>query len=77
MWESSGPVWETLEFVVRGKDQEFTQVVLEDEVTEYLGGQKKSRRKGPVEAEPRGYRNGCGKSRNLKLASRTAEAPQP
>ena len=50
MWESSGPVWETLELLVRGKDQEFTQVVLEDEVTEYLGGRKKSQRKAPVEA---------------------------
>ena len=46
MWESSGPVWETLELMVRGRGQEFTQVVLEDEVTEFsVAGRSRSARR--------------------------------
>ena len=38
-WKSSD-VWETLEQMVRGRVQEFIQEILEDEVTEFLGGRR-------------------------------------
>ena len=75
-WKSSD-LWETLEQMVRGRVQEFIQEILEDEVTEFLGGRAKSQRRASVEGGPKGYRNGYGKSRNLTLASGTVEVCRP
>ena len=75
-WKSSD-VWETLEQMVRGRVQEFIQEILEDEVTEFLGGRAKSQRRASVEGGRRGYRNGYGKPRNLTLASGTVEVCRP
>ena len=49
--------------------------ILEDEVTEFLGG--RSRSGVSVEGGPKGYRNGYGKPRNLTLASGTVEVCRP
>lgn len=38
--ESTTPLWEGLEGLVREKDQELIQQILEEEVTELLGRQK-------------------------------------
>ena len=46
-----------------GRVQEFIQEILEDEVTEFLGGRAKSQRRASVEGGRRGYRNGYGKPR--------------
>ena len=75
-WKSSD-LWETLEQMLRGKVQEFIQEILEDEVTEFLGGRAKSQRRASVEGGPQGYRNGYGKPRNLTLASGTVEVCRP
>ena len=75
-WKSSD-LWETLEQMVRGKVQEFIQEILEDEVTEFLGGRAKSQRRASVEGEPKGYRNGYGKPRNLTLSSGTVQVCRP
>ena len=74
-WKSSD-LWETLEQMVRGRVQEFIQEILEDEVTEFLGGRAKSQRRASVEAGG-GDRNGYGKPRNLTLASGTVEVCRP
>ena len=63
--------------MVRGRVQEFIQEILEDEVTEFLGGRAKSQRRASVEGGRRGYRNGYGKPRNLTLASGTVEVCRP
>ena len=63
--------------MVRGRVQEFIQEILEDEVTEFLGGRAKSQRRATVEGGRRGYRNGYGKPRNLTLASGTVEVCRP
>ena len=63
--------------MVRGRVQEFIQEVLEEEVTEFLGGWAKSQRRASVEGGRRGYRNGYGKPRNLTLASGTVEVCRP
>ena len=75
-WKSSD-LWETLEQMVRCRVQEFIQEILEDEVTEFLGGRAKSQRRATVEGGRRGYRNGYGKPRNLTLASRTVQVCRP
>ena len=75
--KSSDRLWETLEQMVRGKVREFLQEILEDEVTEFLGGRAKSQRKATVEGEPRGYRNGYGKPRNLTLSGGTVQVRRP
>ena len=54
-WKSSD-LWETLEQMVRGRVQEFIHEILEDEVTEFLGGRAKSQRRATVEGGRRGYR---------------------
>jgi len=54
--ESSTPIWEGLEGLVREKAQEFIQQILEEEVTELLG-RGKSERRAAVDA-PAGYHNG-------------------
>lgn len=69
--KSSELLWETLEQTIRGKVQEFIQEILEEEVTDFLGGRRKSQRKSSVEGDPKGYRNGYGKPRNLTLATPT------
>ena len=73
----SSDLWVTLEQMVRGMVQEFIQEILEDEVTEFLGGRAKSQRRASVEGGRRGYRNGYGKPRNLTLASGTVEVCRP
>ena len=75
-WKSSDP-WEALEQMVRGRVQEFIQEILEDEVTEFLGGRAKSQRRVSVEGGPKGYRNGYGKPRKLTLASGTVQVCRP
>jgi hypothetical protein len=55
-----------LEGWVRGRVQEFIQVLLEEEVEGLLGRQKWER-KAMVDAA-KGYRNGYGKTRRLTLS---------
>ena len=50
-WKSSD-LWETLEQMVRGRVQEFIQEILEDEVTEFLGGRAKLQRMPTVSLTP-------------------------
>ena len=58
-WKSNDcDLWETLEQMALGRVQEFIQEILEDEVTEFLGGRAKSQRRARVEGGRRGYRNG-------------------
>ena len=73
--ESSTPMWESLERLVREKAQVFIQQILEEEVTELLGRQKSERRVA-VDA-PTGYRNGYGKPRRLSLSSGTITLRRP
>ena len=73
--ESTMPLWEGLEGVVREKAQEFIQQILEEEVTELLG-REKSERKAAVDAAP-GYRNGYGKARRLSMSSGTITGATP
>jgi len=75
--KSSDRVWESLEQMVRGKVREFIQEILEDEVTEFLGGRARSQRRTSVAGNPRGYRNGYGKPRNLTLGSGTITVRRP
>ena len=46
-------------------------------MTEFLGGRAKSQRRASVEGEPKGYRNGYGKPRNLTLSSGTVRVCRP
>ena len=73
--ESTMPLWEGLDGVVREKAQEFIQQILEEEVTELLG-REKSERKAAVDAAP-GYRNGYGKARRLSMSSGTITVRRP
>lgn len=73
--ESTAPVWESLEGLVREKAQEFIQEILEEEVTELLG-RRKSERRAAVDASP-GYRNGHGKPRRLAMSSGTITIQRP
>ncbi len=73
--ESTTPVFEILESLVRERAQAFIQQVLEEEVTELLG-RGKSERRVPVDA-PAGYRNGYGKPRNLTMSSGTITVRRP
>ena len=73
--ESTMPLWEGLEGVVREKTQEFIQQILEEEVTELLG-REKSERKAAVDAAP-GYHNGYGKARRLSMSSGTITVRRP
>ena len=75
--KSSELLWETLEQTIRGKVQECIREILEEEVTDFLGGRRKSQRKSSAEGDPKGYRNGYGKTRNLTLASGTVEVRRP
>jgi len=73
--ESTMPVFEVLERLVREQAQEFIQQILEEEVTELLGRGKSERREG-VDA-PAGYRNGFGKPRHLTMSSGTITLRRP
>ena len=73
--ESTMPLWEGLEGVVREKAQEFIQQILEEEVTELLG-REKSERKAAVDAA-HGYRNGYGKARRMSMSSGTITVRRP
>jgi transposase-like protein len=73
--ESTVPMWESLEGLVREKAQEFIQEILEEEVTELLG-RRKSERKAAVDASP-GYRNGYGRPRRLAMSSGTITIQRP
>ena len=73
--ESTMPLWQGLEGVVREKAHEFIQEILEEEVTELLG-REKSERKAAVDAAP-GYRNGYGKARRLSMSSGTITVRRP
>ena len=73
--ESTMPLWEGLEGVVREKATEFIQQILEEEVTELLG-REKSKRREAVDASP-GYRNGYGKARRLSMSSGTITVRRP
>ena len=73
--ESTRPLWEGLEGVVREKAREFIQQILEEEVTELLG-REKSERQAAVDAAP-GYRNGYGKARRLSMSSGTITVRRP
>ena len=73
--ESTAPMWDTLEGLVREKAQEFIQQILEEEVTELLG-RGKSERKADVDPRP-GYRNGYGKPRRLAMSSGTITLRRP
>jgi transposase-like protein len=73
--ESTEPMWESLERMVRERAQEFIQQILEEEVTEVLGRQK-SERKAAVDPVP-GYRNGHGKRRRLAMSSGTITIRRP
>jgi transposase-like protein len=55
--------------------QDYLQVILEDEVTEFLG-RAKSVRRAAVDA-PAGYRNGHGKARRLALTCGTIAVQRP
>ena len=82
--ESTMPMWEGLEGVVREKAQEFIQQILEEEVTELLG-REKSERKAAVDAAPSDHRHlrlkrggatwTCGPS--LAYEPRRAQARKP
>jgi putative transposase len=67
--------FEALESWVRGKIQQYIQLLLEEEVEELLGRQKWER-KGAVDTG-RGYRNGYGKTRHLTLSNGTVELRRP
>jgi len=73
--ESTTPVFEMLEVLVREQAQVFIQRILEEEVTDLLG-RGKSERKEAVDA-PRGYRNGHGKPRKLTMSSGTITVRRP
>ena len=73
--ESTTPVFEVLERLVREQAQEFIQQILEEEVTELLGRGKSERREA-VDA-PAGYRNGHGKPRKLTMSSGTITLRRP
>lgn len=73
--ESTVPVFEVLESLVREQAQAFIQQILEEEVTELLG-RGKSERREDVDA-PVGYRNGYGKPRKLTMSSGTITVRRP
>jgi len=73
--ESTRPMWESLEGLVREKAQEFIQQILEEEVTELLGRAKSERR--PAVDGRVGYRNGYGRPRQLAMSSGTVTVRRP
>lgn len=73
--ESSRICWEQLEGFAREQIQRWLQLLLEDEVTEFLGRAKWVRR-GKVDAI-QGYRNGHGKPRRLSMSGGTITVRRP
>ena len=73
--ESTTPVFEVLESLVREQAQAFIQQILEEEVTELLG-RGKSERIDAVDGV-KGYRNGHGKPRKLTMSSGTITIRRP
>ncbi len=71
----SMPTWETLEDFVRAKIQATMQLVLEEELTAFLGRGRSERRAGIDPAS--GYRNGHGKPRRLALSCGTIALRRP
>src|SRR5688572_14753085 len=69
------PTWDTLEAFVRKQIQATMQLVLEEELTAFLGRGKSERRRS-VDPGP-GYRNGHGKRRRLALSCGTIELRRP
>lgn len=63
--------------MVRERIREALQETPEEEVTESLGGRAKSQRRASVPGEPRGYRNGYGKARTLRLSSGAITVRRP
>src|SRR5688572_22561540 len=71
---TSSPVWETLETHARAQVRDFIQLLLEDELTEFLGRAKSERRSA---GEPAAYRNGYGKPRRLGMLNGTITIQRP
>ena len=71
----SRPEWEQLEDWVRGQVQRLIQELLEEEVTEFLGRAKSTRRS--ESDSDAGYRNGYAKPRRLTLSSGTIQMRRP
>src|SRR5919201_585265 len=71
---ASSPVWETLEAYARAQVRNVIQVLLEDELTEFLGRAKSERRSA---GEPAVYRNGLGKPRRLCMLNGTITIQRP
>jgi putative transposase len=70
----SRPVWDELEQYARAQIAQFIQRLLEEEVEELLGRQKRARRRPE---DPVGYRNGYGKPRQLALSTGTITVRRP
>lgn len=71
--------YESLETWAREKMQGWLQDILEQEVTDFLGGRQKSERRGhglKVDA-PQGSRNGHGKPRRLGMMNGTVTIKRP
>ena len=73
--DPSSVVWENLEGMARRKIQEWLQLLLEEEVTSFLG-RGKSERIGVVEGS-RAYPNGYGKPRRLAMMGGTITVRRP
>ncbi len=71
----SSATYEVLEDIVRAKVQEFIQDILKEEVETFLARGKSERIK-KVDA-PKGYRNGCGKTRKFSMMSGTIKVKRP
>ena len=67
--------WEDLDEWVRGQVQGLIQELLEEEITEFFG-RAKSTRRSTLDSVP-GYRNGYGKPRGLTLSSGTIQVRRP
>ena len=67
--------WEDLDEWVRGQVQGLIQELLEEEITEFFG-RAKSTRRSTLDSVP-GYRNGYGKPRRLTLSSGTIQVRRP
>jgi len=73
--EESRVHWEHLEEWVRGQIQRLIQELLEEEVTQFLGRARWTRR-SPLDGGI-GYRNGYGKVRRLTLGAGTVDVRRP
>jgi len=71
----SRATYEALEEIVRMKVQDFTQDIVEEEITTFLGRGKSERIIGID--KPKAYRNGHGKPRKFALMSGTITLQRP